>query len=356
MALLLPAALKRALVCTVRLKAVPDLMGYWRGTDPLCLARFSGDPAVPVRVATLILEMLHEPPGQRLPEELRPAAALGLFMCHGIGAPPPAHYASVAQSVVTGGIIELIVSEIEATRNADLDWLSIRDGLHTSTPGMLIWSLMASVMPATLKTQPPEVVQALRKRCVSSGLFQLTLEAMSHFANRGIEAVSDGNHIAMYFLLKVPNFCRAEPGCEEHIRARASAVAFCMDNNLPAIRSMHGTSAQAACQLAANIFGRDDDSELAFSAEHIHELMGFWAAIVNASGIHKMFPPSGEYLSAHIMCKSDDNKDKLLAHQDFLPMLISGLLLKEEHPRLPLAEPIHHWCQAMHAECVDLLL
>lgn len=315
------------------------------------MARFSGDPAVPLQVATLILEMLHEPPGERLPEELRPAAALALFMCHGVGAPPPAHYAAVAQSVVAGGIIELIVSEIEATRNADRDWMSIRDGLHTSTPGMLMWTTMAGVMPAFLKTQSMEDVQALRKRCVSSGFFQLALDAMSHFASRGTEAVSDGNHIALYFLLKVPNFCRAEPGCEEQIRARAPAIAFCMDNNLPAIRTMHGTSAQAACQLAANIFGRDDDSELVFSTEHINELMGFWSAIVNASGPHKMFPPSAEYLSAHTMCKSDDNKRKLLAHPDFLPMLISGLLLAEDHPRLPLAEGIRHWCQAMHAEC-----
>ena len=327
-------------------------MGFFTTTDPLCVARFTGDPAVPLRVAELILEMLAEPRGQRLPEELRASASVALFLVHGIGSPAAAHYASVTQFLVEGGLVELAVSEIEATRHAGLDYMSVRDGLLAGAPGNMAWVLMAGVMPAFLKTQPPEAVQALRERFVSSGLFRLSLEAMSHFANRGTEAVTDGNHIALYFLLKIPNFCRSLPGCEGQIRARAPALAFCMDNNLLAIRSMHGTSAQAACQLAANVFGRDDDSDLAFSTEHVHELMGFWTRIVNAVGTHKMFPPSAEYLSVHIMCKSDDNKDKLLAHHEFLPMLISGLLLTEDHPRLPLAEPIHSWCQAMHAECL----
>ena len=337
---------------TVRLAAVPDCMGFWTTLDPLCVARFSGDPGVPLRIATLILEMLAEPRGQRLPEELRASASYALFLVHGIGSPAAAHYATVTQFLVEGGLVELTVSEIEATRHADLDYMSVRDGLLGGAPGNMVWVLMAGVMPAFLKTQPPEAVQALRERCVSSGLFRLSLDAMSHFADRGTEAVDDGNHIALYFLLKIPNFCRALPGCEGEIRARAPALAFAMDNNLLAIRSMHGTTAQAACQLAANVFGRDDDSDLAFSTEHVNELMGFWTRIVNAVGMHKMFPPSAEYLSVHIMCKSDDNKDKLLAHPEFLPMLVSGLLLAEDHPRLPLAEPIRNWCQAMHAECL----
>ena len=58
-----------------------------------------------------------------------------------------------------------------------------------------------------------------------------------------------------------------------------------------------------------------------------------------------------EYLTVGHMCKSDANKHKLLAHPEFLPMLISGLLLEQDHPRLPLAEPTHQWCQTMHAEC-----
>ena len=43
---------------------------------------------------------------------------------------------------------------------------------------------------------------------------------------------------------------------------------------------------------------------------------------------------------------------KLLAHPEFLSMLVSGLLLAEDHPRLPVAETTHHWCQTMHAECL----
>ena len=62
--------------------------------------------------------------------------------------------------------------------------------------------------------------------------------------------------------------CSCEvPGCAEQIRALAPAIAFCMApaNNLFAIRSMVGTTNQAACQLAANVFGRDEQSKLEFS-------------------------------------------------------------------------------------------
>eukprot|EP01044_Picomonas_judraskeda_P026115 COSAG03_NODE_7813_length_870_cov_1.403372_2_plen_78_part_01 len=69
---------------TVRLAAVPDCMGFWTTLDPLCVARFSGDPGVPLRIATLILEMLAEPRGQRLPEELRASACYALWFVHGI--------------------------------------------------------------------------------------------------------------------------------------------------------------------------------------------------------------------------------------------------------------------------------
>ena len=39
-------------------------------------------------------------------------------------------------------------------------------------------------------------------------------------------------------------------------------------NNLFAIRSMVGTTNQAACQLAANVFGRDEQSKLEFSGAY----------------------------------------------------------------------------------------
>ena len=299
------------------IKTIPDVMPMmWCRADPLSVGGFpaSADPAVPLRIAELILEMIKEPPGQRLPELARPPAMIALFLCAGVGSPLPAHNESVAVAMLEGGIVELVVAEIEATKCAGRDWTSATD-MRAASPGFFMWFTLAVVMPVIIRTQSPEYAQGLRERFVSSGLFRLSLEAMSHFADKGVEAAADAHMQAMYFLLKVPNFCRDEPGCEEEIRAHATALTFCMENNLFAIRSMHGTTAQAACQLAANVFGRDDDSVLTFSDSHVAELMNFWLAVVNAEGSHKMFPPSAEYLTVGHMCKSDDNKVDLTQAQ-----------------------------------------
>ena len=257
------------------LTTIPDIVGprgLWNQLDPLCAARFTGDPAVPPRIAALVMELLHEPPGHRLPELARGGAAFGLVVLIGSGSPPQPHRSAVGRSMVESGIVELVVAEIEATQNAGLDWMSATDGMRAGSAAALMWTLGGSVLPTVLQTQPAEFVQGMRERFVSSGLFRLSLEAMAHFADRGTAAVADCHHQALYFLLKVPNFCRDEPGCEEQIRAHASAVAFCMDNNLIAIRSMHGTTAQATCQLAANVFGRDDESDLLVSVQSHHRL------------------------------------------------------------------------------------
>ena len=240
---------------------------------------------MPLRVAALILELLREPPGQRLPELARGGAAFALFLCVSIGPPQP-HAGAVALSMVEQGIVELTAAEIEATLRAGLDWTSTHDSMVVGQAGMMVWSLTARIM-STVLTQSPESVAELRSRFVTSGLFQLSLEAMQRFADRGAAAAADGDAIALYFGLKIPNFvrpqrrlfrqvlfslirkfrlpghdlfsfdppaplqCKDEPGCEEKIRALAPAIAFCMApaNNLFAIRSMAGTTNQAACQV-----------------------------------------------------------------------------------------------------------
>ena len=51
------------------------------------------------------------------------------------------------------------------------------------------------------------------------------------------------------------------------------------------------------------------------------------------------------------LCISDVNKPLLLANGDFIPYLVSGLLLDPEHPRAGLPEHAKTWLQTMHAEC-----
>ena len=80
--------------------------------------------------------------------------------------------------------------------------------------------------------------------------------------------------------------------------------------------------------------------------------MGFWAPTVDGIFPHTMFSPTAEYLTVGHMCVSDENKRMLLAHPDFLPMLVSGLLLAPDHPRQSAPEAQRVWCQTMHAECL----
>ena len=209
---------------------VPGLLGIWSQKDPLSKGRFTtGDSSVPLRVAALILELLREPPGQRLPELARGGAAFALFLCVSIGPPQP-HAGAVALSMVEQGIVELTAAEIEATLSAGLDWTSTQDNMVVGSAGMMVWSLTARIM-STVLTQSPESVAELRSRFCSSGLFQLSLEAMQRFADRGAEAAADGDAIALYFGLKIPNFVSPQRApllssaiCSPLILPRAAAV------------------------------------------------------------------------------------------------------------------------------------
>ena len=52
------------------------------------------------------------------------------------------------------------------------------------------------------------------------------------------------------------------------------------------------------------------------------------------------------------LCISDNNKDLLLKNDTFLPLLLSGLMLNEDHPRAGLPLETRGWLQSMHTECL----
>jgi hypothetical protein len=65
-------------------------------------------------------------------------------------------------------------------------------------------------------------------------------------------------------------------------------------------------------------------------------------------GIHE---PNADKVQVLDLCIYDTNKLLLLANPAFVPYLVNGLILGDEHPRAELKHELKVWCQEHHAEC-----
>ena len=160
----------------------------------------------------------------------------------------------------------------------------------------------------TCKQFSGEVSRPDLAACVTSGLFDLCLEAITAVAAAGVDGLQDTHYYALYFALSVIRICRAQPECEDRIRSTADALAFCLVNGLDCIVDLGITTAAVAAQICENpraalsrgeattnskytlhlhildtcswpcragcgVFGRDEGgSDFSFSAQHVETL------------------------------------------------------------------------------------
>ncbi len=103
------------------------------------------------------------------------------------------------------------------------------------------------------------------------------------------------------------------------------------------------------------VFGRDEggvSQHFAFTQKHIDILVTRWSTLVQDSGSSK---PTAETVMALDLCISDTNKPMLLQNVDFLPYVVSALLLDPDHPRASMKPELKRWCQQYHSECLAQL-
>ena len=192
--------------------------------------------------------------------------------------------------------------------------------------------------------------------CVSSGLLDLSVEAVVAFAAAGVDGLGDTDHCAVYSALGFFRYCRAEPGCETKIRSVAPALAFCLENNLDLMEDLGMTTQGNAASVCCGVFGRDEGgSEFTFSQQHIDILLTRWSHLVRAVGFYKTMKPTADTIMVLELTISDENKPLLLANKSFIPYLVDALLVDQGHPRAGMKEELKVWCQQHHAECLAQL-
>lgn len=189
---------------------------------------------------------------------------------------------------------------------------------------------------------------------VSSGCFTLAIDVIAAFGASFDGDLQDVSYMGVYSALQLIMNCRAHPFCQESIRGIAKALRVCVDNSMPTIPSIGFTADGVAVQIAAAVFGRDEDGEFfSFTQGHVDGLIDRFSGILKGGeGILGTYIPTADNMIVLELCVSDKNKPLLLANQSFIPYLIEGLLLDPAHPRAGLADEQKVWLQSMHTECI----
>jgi hypothetical protein len=94
---------------------------------------------------------------------------------------------------------------------------------------------------------------------ISSGLLSQCLGTVAAFETRGTASVRDTCHITLYYMLSIVRSVVSEPGCEAQIRGVASALAFALEHDLPALPEFGATTGAITAAICAGVFGRDEE-------------------------------------------------------------------------------------------------
>ena len=256
---------------------------------------------------------------------------------------------SLGPTALELGIYELGVLHVNAI-GRPADWVSVLRG-KAGRAGRVLQCLGQVIKCFAGQAARPDVAA-----CVSSGLFELSLEAVAAFAAAGVDRLVDTDPGAVYHALGCLRYCRAEPGSELKIRSVAPALAFCLEHNLDLAEQVGATTQANAAAVCCGVFGRDEGgSEFSFSQQHIDILLTRWSQIVRAVGWNKNSKPTDDLIMALELCISDERKPLLLANKDFISYLVDALLLDPDHPRAGMKEENKTWCQQHHTECLAQL-
>jgi hypothetical protein len=210
--------------------SVMEHLGMWMTSEPL--AKKMPSDAVPTRMLMLLVELLKS---GELPELAIGGAWAALQGC-------PIARSSVGLAAVECGMIELAAAHLNAI-GSPADWLSISRG-KAGRAGRLL-----DAVDQVRKVCAGQAVRPDLEVCVSSGFFDLCVEAVAAFAAAGEAGLEDTNVLALYMALSAVRDCRAQPGCEPKIRSVASALGFCLEHDLDFMKELGGTTGGNATQI-----------------------------------------------------------------------------------------------------------
>jgi hypothetical protein len=213
----------------------PEFMGQMMIAEPIASKKKHPEDDVPTKMMTLLLELLKE---NELPE-LAVAGAWTRVMYCLIGRP------SLGTVALEHGAVELAVEHLKAI-GSPADWVSISRS-KAGTGYTVVHAVKYLCTNFAGAVSRPDLAA-----CVSSGMFDLCLEAISAVAAAGVDGLQDTHHCALYIAMSVVRACRTQSGCEGKIRSAADALAFCLMNDLDFIADMGMTTGGCAAQICEN--------------------------------------------------------------------------------------------------------
>eukprot|EP01046_Picozoa_sp_COSAG06_P006348 COSAG06_NODE_297_length_18026_cov_50.901545_9_plen_234_part_00 len=190
---------------------------------------------MPTKMATLLIELLK---ANELPELAIGGAWTGVLHCL-TGRP------SIGPVALKHGVVELVVEHLKAI-GSPADWVSISRG----KAGRGYFAIRC--VTEMCKHFSGEVSRPDLAASITSGLFDLCLEAITAVAAAGVDGLQDTHHYALYIALTAARICRAQPGCEDKIRSASDALAFCLMNDLDCFIDLDITTSATAAQICEN--------------------------------------------------------------------------------------------------------
>ena len=182
------------------------------GADPVSLKKMPSDD-VPRRMLTLVLEMLKS--GELADDNvLLIGGACNSVLNLTAGRP------SLAQTALGCGVSELVVAQLNAL-GSPANWVTLSRSRGKA-------GIAGQVAACTVNVFRCFAGQAARPdlaACVSSGLFDLSIEAVVAFAAAGVDGLGDTDHMLVTNALSALRSCRGELGCEAKIRGVAPGQA-----------------------------------------------------------------------------------------------------------------------------------
>jgi hypothetical protein len=291
---------------------------------------------VPLRLATVLLELLRDPPEQRDPGVVRGAWA-GLQHCV-LGRP------AVSRHLYKLGAFDTMAACLNAT-GSGAEWM---------TPQHTTLAFVPFVATEILRAHAGEPVRPDKADFVSVGLFERFVDAVIARAEAGEAGLAETTTVALLMTLAGLTICIGEPGCDAKLRSAGGALSFHVNHSLVAVEEFGLSTGAYSAELCAKLFGRDEvdsSSSFTFQQTHIDGLLTKYADMVAARGWWANFKPTADTIHTLNLCISDANKSLLLRSPGFFEYLTSGLMLDPDHPRQNLTDEEKRWVQETHAEC-----
>ena len=204
-----------------------ESLGLWMGGASIVSKKKQPEDDVPTKMATLLLELLK---ANELPELAIGGAWTGVYHCI-MGRP------RLGPVALKHGVVELAVEHLKAI-GSPADWVSI----SRAKPAVICITEMCKHLSSDISR--PDLAA-----CVTSGLFDLCLEAITAVAAAGVAGLQDTHHYALYMALCLVRTCRAQPGCEAKVRNVAGSLGFCLMNDLEVLQDVAMSTSGNAAQI-----------------------------------------------------------------------------------------------------------